>query len=343
MVNNLLIRSYTLKKMEADLPLANKHRLWKPHSMLKQLVADGELDADFYRTVKVITILMRWSLGTTYMTETGRVVRSLHGLASGVAGHSAITTMVYGITLNCMRKYREQNGLDEDTYSVKYVKEYFGKFGFVMKEETMGVVHTSDQAEFCAFTMEPWIEVERVLGHPLLYPDELGGGRVVFPVHNAKRALFALLFPRQTAMDKEDHRRLRCLQALLLGGFTEPGFRQALLEVIARKGGVFALEQVNEELVESELGFEEYTVLQRTRTTAAFIQNPSVWTFILAHHPRLTKKHLADMGIPQSLETIYTLLPSQYMGKMPTVGAPAPSHSEDVPVDLGPPTKRSRW
>ena len=53
-----------LKKMEADMSLANKHRLWKPHSMLKQLVADGELDADFYRTVKVITLLMSTSMLT---------------------------------------------------------------------------------------------------------------------------------------------------------------------------------------------------------------------------------------------------------------------------------------
>lgn len=55
-------------------------------------------------------------------------------------------------------------------------------------------------------------------------------------------------------MDKEDDRRLRCLQALLLGGFIDAGFRQSLLEVIARKGGVFSLDQVNQELVESSRG-----------------------------------------------------------------------------------------
>lgn len=195
--------------------------------------------------MKAINLLMRWSLGTSYLTETGRVVRSLHGLASGVAGHSAITTMIYGLTLPAMQSYRASQNLDEDAFTAVEMAEYFSKFGFLFKQDTIGIYHTSDAAEFCAFFMTPWYELEAIVGHSLHYPESKGGERVVFPIHNAKRALFALLFSRVTSMDKENHRRLRCLQALLLGGYTDAGFRQSLLEVIARKDGIFSLDQVN--------------------------------------------------------------------------------------------------
>ena len=95
-IGPILLYVARYKIMEAKLTLTNNHRAWKPHSCLKELLEKGKLDADFYRTLKAVTLLMRWSLGTTDMTETGRIIRSVHGLASGVAGHSAITKWVKG-------------------------------------------------------------------------------------------------------------------------------------------------------------------------------------------------------------------------------------------------------
>ena len=159
-----------MTRIEAKSSLATHHRQWKPHSVILSLIEKGKVDPAFYRTLKAVNLLMRWSLGTT----TGRIVRSLHGLASGVAGHLAITTMVYGLTLQAMRNYRAAHDLDEDTYDAGYMAEYFSKMGFVFKQETVGVVNTSDCAEFCAFTMEAWHELEGIIGHPLVYPPEKG-------------------------------------------------------------------------------------------------------------------------------------------------------------------------
>ena len=118
-----------MTRIEAKSSLATHHRQWKPHSVILSLIEKGKADPAFYMTLKAVNLLMRWSLGTTYLTESGRIVRSLHGLASGVAGHSAITTMVYGLTLQAMRNYRAAHDLDEDTYDAGYMAEYFSKMG----------------------------------------------------------------------------------------------------------------------------------------------------------------------------------------------------------------------
>ena len=71
-------------------------------------------------------------------------------------------------------------------------------------------------------------------------------------------------------------------------------------------------------------------VQQRTRT-ASFIQSPSVYTYFL-----LSRRDLAEMNVPEHIQSTYTLLPSQFSGRVASGGGLAQLQEEPVTVSLGP-------
>ena len=107
-------------------------------------------------------------------------MRSRHGLASGCPGHSAFTTMLYGMVL------QESRGDTEVVKSKKFLS-LAEKYGIQFKEETMGKVLLPHAVEFCGFRLTPWFEVEELNNNEewrypsdhSLFPDQ----RIVFPMH----------------------------------------------------------------------------------------------------------------------------------------------------------------
>ena len=220
-----------------------------------------------YSAYLAVTFLCRPAFETCFTMEEGGPFRSRRGLVSGVPGHSAFSTKIYGVIL------RSSRGKD-DLVQVRKV---------LFKSETTAICKNPTEVEFCGLKLPlmgeegtrmgylsfkslapflrgleiqnnkpwlrckptptsypshtvpttvpmPWFELEVMTGKEMQYPEDhslFPGTRVVFPCHLANRQRPAVCYRRKTSMMTNKAPKVRSVMALLMGAYVDPARRTA--------------------------------------------------------------------------------------------------------------------
>ncbi|CAE7582671.1 SYT4 [Symbiodinium sp. CCMP2592] len=157
----------------------------------KEEAKNAGVPPKFYVDYSLIVVSLRMSFEPTVHVQGIGVVRSLHGLSSGVSGHAATTSLSYILVLGRAEEKSKELGM-LGLLTKKMITLAFVAPGIPIKPGTESLVATIDRLVFCGFHLSVWKEAEDYLGEKLQYANVTGalaGTPALFPSHEADRAV----------------------------------------------------------------------------------------------------------------------------------------------------------